>query len=100
MSTYIYFQEVNFDVGVAKVTIDGSCVCLVLTMTEGKIDKKGWAKKEIVAKHQYDYTFDVSKLIEIFDYLVKERFITYLVGYYVPLALEIKGKEYYDYYDV
>lgn len=43
---------------------------------------------------------DVSKTIEILDYLVKERFITYPVVHYVLSAPEIKEKEYYRYHNV
>lgn len=91
-SINIYFQKVNFDVGITEVAIKGSYIYPVLTKIEGKLDKKVKPGKKKRLDNNRVYTFDVSKTTQIFDYLVKEKFITYSVGRYIPFALEIKKK--------
>lgn len=62
--------------------------------------KEGWAKKEASTKYNWVWMIDVRKMTKLFDYLVKERFITYLVGHYTLLVPKIKGQKYYKYHDV
>lgn len=67
---------------------------------KGRAGRKVEPIKKQLPNNNRVYIFNISKTTEIFDYLVKERFITYLVGHYIPLAPEIKRKEYYKYYDI
>ena len=56
-------------------------------------------KKTHATSAQPQYTFEVSKTEEIFDFLVKEKFITFPDNYKVPTKEELKGKEYCKYHD-
>ena len=42
-----------------------------------------WKKAQIVDT-QVQYTFEVAKIDEIFDFLVKEKFITFLKDHQIP----------------
>lgn len=78
----------------------GSCICPILIKIEGRTDKKVDQGKKQAPKVNKTYMFKVSKIEEIFNFLIKERFIIYLVGHYTLSTLYIKGKEYCNYHDV
>ena len=90
-----YYQEVhNYKVAIADLTTQGYCVCLMLVRKTPDLWKKTHATSA-----QPQYTFEVYKTEEIFDFLVKEKFITFPENYKAPTKEELKGKEYYKYHD-
>lgn len=92
--------------GIIEVAIGRFCVFPVLTKAEGQTDKKIESGKNQALDVNGTYTFNVSKIVKIFEYLFKERFITHPVhhyiplGHYIPSTPKIKRKEQYRYYDV
>lgn len=85
---------------IVKVAIGGSCIYLMLVRIEGMMNKKTKQEKKRALDVNKAYMFDVSIIVKIFNYLVNERFITYLMGHYIPFSLKIKGKKYYRYHNV
>ena len=57
-----------------------------------------WKKVQIVGT-QVQYTFKVAKTEEIFDLLVKEKFITFPKDHWVPNKDEQRGKTYCKYHN-
>ena len=57
-----------------------------------------WKKAQIVDT-QVQYTFEVAKTEEIFDFLVKEKFITFPKDHQIPSKDELRGKAYYKYHN-
>ena len=55
-----------------------------------------WKKAQIVDT-QVQYTFEVAKTDEIFDFLVEEKFITFPKDHRIPNKDELRGKAYYKY---
>ena len=50
-----------------------------------------WKKTQIVGT-QVQYIFEVVKTEEIFDFLVKEKFITFPKDHRIPIKDELRGK--------
>ena len=48
---------------------------------------------------QVRYTFEVAKTKEIFDFLVKEKFITFPNDHQIPNMDELRGKTYCKYHN-
>ena len=91
-----YFQEVsNTEVVVADLVVIGSCVCPLLE----KKAPEGW-KEPQGSNSQNQYTFEVSKTEQIFDFLLKENFIKLPPDYKIPSNKELKGKDYYKYHNL
>ena len=57
-----------------------------------------WKKTHAISA-QPQYTFEVSKTEEIFDFLVKEKFITFPENYKAPTKKELKGREFCKYHN-
>ena len=57
-----------------------------------------WKKAQIVGT-QVQYTFEVVKIKEIFDFLVKEKFITFPKDHRIPNKDELRGKTYCKYHN-
>ena len=57
-----------------------------------------WKNAQIVDTH-IQYTFEVAKTKEIFNFLVKEKLITFPKDYRIPNKDELRGKAYYKYYN-
>ena len=57
-----------------------------------------WKKAQIVST-QVQYTFEVAKAKEIFDFLVKEKFITFPKDHRIPNKDELKGKNSFKYHN-
>ena len=57
-----------------------------------------WKNAQIVDT-QVQYTFEVVKIEEIFDFLVKEKFITFPKDHQIPNKDELRGKTYYKYHN-
>ena len=57
-----------------------------------------WKKAQIVGT-QVQYTFKVAKTEEIFNFLVKEKFITFLKDHRIPSKDEQMGKTYCKYHN-
>ena len=90
-----YFQEFhNQEVAIADLSTQGSCICPLLIKKTPELWKKSYATSA-----QPQYNFEVSKTEEIFDYLVKEKFITFPENYKVPTKEELKGREHCKYHD-
>ena len=49
--------------------------------------------------HKVQYTFEVAKTEEIFDNLVKEKFITFPKDHQIPNKDELRGKTYCKYHN-
>ena len=56
-----------------------------------------WKKEQTVGT-QIQYTFEVAKTDKIFDFLEKERFITFPKDHRIPNKDELRGKTYYKYH--
>ena len=52
-----------------------------------------WNKTQIVDT-QVQYTFELVKTKEIFNFLVKEKFITFPKDHWIPNKDELRGKAY------
>ncbi|XP_075473940.1 uncharacterized protein LOC142504997 [Primulina tabacum] len=89
-----YYQEVE-DVILVEIRSTGSCTVHLL--------KKNPAEPETNISSQLpkdmQYTFDVSKTEEVFDFLVKEKFITFPPDHMMPPKEELKGREYCKYHN-
>ena len=81
-----YCQEVNQEVVVANLSTTGTFTCPLLV--EKAYDL--WKKTQIVGT-QVQYTFEVAKTEEIFDFLVKENFITFPKDHMIPSKDEQRG---------
>ena len=57
-----------------------------------------WKKAQIVDT-QVQYTFEVAKTKEIFDFLVKQEFITFPKDHWIPNKDELRGKAYCKYHN-
>ena len=57
-----------------------------------------WKKAQIVHT-QVQYTFEVAKTKEIFNFLVKEKFITFPKDHWTPNKDELRGKAYCEYHN-
>ena len=90
-----YYQEVNSEeIAVADLPSTGSFIYPLLVMKVPNL----W-KKSQTSNTQEQYTFDVEKNGEIFDFLLKEKFITFPNDHQLPSKEEIKGKVYYKYHN-
>ena len=69
----------------AKFIQGKSYTCLTLTPSKGK---------EVAKPEKEIYLFDISKVDQIFDYLVKDKQINFLDSHKVPSVEDIKGRKY------
>ena len=89
-----YCQEENQEVAVVDLSATG-------TFTNPLSVEKAhnvWKKAQIVDT-QVQYTFEVAKTEEIFDFLVKEKFITFSKGHWFPSKDKLRGKAYCKYHN-
>ena len=84
----------NQEVTLADLCTIGTFTCPVLV--EKALDF--WKKAQIVGT-QVQYTFEVAKTAEIFDFLVKEKFITFSKDHWIPSKDELRGKTYSKYHN-
>ncbi|XP_073025118.1 uncharacterized protein [Primulina eburnea] len=89
-----YYQEVE-DVALAEIRSAGSCTIPLLKKKPAEPEKKN----SFQLPKDMQYTFDVSKTEEVFDFLVKEKFITFPPDHRMPLTEELKGREYCKYHN-
>ena len=88
-----YCQEMNQEVVVLDLYVIGTFTCPLLV--KKKLDE--WKKAQIVDTH-VEYTFDVAKTEEIFDFLIKEKIITFPKDHHIPNKDELRGKAYCKYH--
>ncbi|XP_075500113.1 uncharacterized protein LOC142538697 [Primulina tabacum] len=81
-----YYQEVE-DVALAEIRSAGSCTVLLLKKKPAELEKKNNSQ----LPKDMQYTFDVSKTEEVFDFLVKEKFVTFSADHRMPPTEELKG---------
>ena len=74
-----YCQEVNQEVAVVDLSTTRTFTCHLLVENTFYV----WNKAQIVDT-QVQYTFEVAKTEEIFDFLVKEKFITFPKDHRIP----------------
>ena len=90
-----YFQEVNYEeIAVADLPSTGSFICPLLVKKVPDL----W-KKSQTSNTQAHYTFDVAKTEEIFNFLMKEKFITFPQDHQLPSKEELRGKVYCKYHN-
>ena len=89
-----YCQEVNQEVAVAYLSTTRTFTCLLLVEKTPNL----WKKTQIVGT-QVHHTFEVAKIDEIFDFLVKEKFITFPKDHRIPSKDELRGKTYCKYHN-
>ena len=89
-----YCQEVNQEVAVADLSTTRTFTCHLLV--EKTLDL--WKNAQIVGT-QVQYTSNVAKIEEIFDFLVKEKFITFPKDHRIPNKDEQRGKPYCKYHN-
>ena len=83
-----YYQEVNSEeIVVIDLLSIGSSICSLLV----KKTPNSWKKSQI-SNTQVQYTFDVAKTKEIFDFLRNEKFITFSLGSPTPQHRGTQGK--------
>ena len=85
-------QEVNQEVAMVDLSTTGTFTCPLLVEKAPNL----WKKAQIVGT-QVQYTFEVAKIEEIFDFLVKEKFITFPKDHRIPNKDKLRGKTYYKY---
>ena len=89
-----YCQEVNQKVEVAYLSATRTFTCPLLVEKTSDV----WKKAQIVDT-QVQYTFEVATIEEIFDFLVKEKFITFPKDHQIPSKDELRGKAYCKYHN-
>ena len=89
-----YCHKVNQEVAVADLFATGTFTCPLLV--EKTLDV--WKKEQIVDT-RVQYTFEVVKIEEIFDFLMKEKFITFSKDHWIPNKDELRGKAYCKYHN-
>ena len=89
-----YCQEVNQEVAVADLSTTRTFICPLLVEKTPDL----WKKAQMVGT-QVQYTFEVAKIEEIFDFLVKEKFITFPKDHQILNKDELRGKNYYNYHN-
>ena len=89
-----YCQEVNHEVAVTDLSTTRTFTCHLLV--EKTLDL--WKNAQIVGT-QVQYTSNVAKIEEIFDFLVKEKFITFPKDHQIPNKDEQRGKPYCKYHN-
>ena len=75
-----YCQEVNQELAVTNLSTTGTFTCPLLVEKAPDV----WKKAQIVDT-QVQYTFEVAKTEEIFDFLVKEKLITFPKDHQTPI---------------
>ena len=88
----IYYQEMNQEVAVADLSATGTFTCSLLVKKTPDV----WKKAQIVGT-QVQYTFEVAKIEKIFDFLMKEKFITFPKNHWIPIKDKLRGKAYCKY---
>ena len=89
-----YCQEVNQDVAVVDLSATLTFTCPLLVEKTPNV----WKKAQIVDTH-VQYTVEVAKIEEIFDFLVKEKFITFPKDHQIPNKDELREKAYCKYHN-
>ena len=89
-----YCQEVNLEVAVINLFTTGTFTCPLLVEKTHNV----WKKAQIVDT-QVQYTFEVVKTEEIFDFIVKEKFIAFPKDHRIPGKDELRGKAYCKYHN-
>ena len=90
-----YCHEVNYEeIEVADLLSIGSFIYPLLV--KKAIDL--W-KKSQTSNTQVQYTFDAAKTEEIFDFLLKEKFITFPHDHQLPTKEQLRGKVYCKYHN-
>ena len=74
-----YCQEVNKEVVVVDLSATRTFTCPLLVEKTPNV----WKKAQFVDTRVH-YTFKVAKTEEIFDFLVKEKFITFPIDHWIP----------------
>ncbi|XP_075479341.1 uncharacterized protein LOC142520224 [Primulina tabacum] len=85
-----YYQEVE-DVVFAEIQSAGSCTVPLIKKKSAEPEKQNNSQ----LPQDMQYTIDVSKTEEVFDFLVKGKFITFLHDHRMPPKEEQKFREYY-----
>ncbi|XP_075494678.1 uncharacterized protein LOC142532247 [Primulina tabacum] len=83
------------DVILTEIRSAGSCTVPMLKKKPSEPEKKNSPQ---LPKDMH-YTFDMSKIDEVFDFLVKEKFITFPPDHRVPPKEELKGREYCNHHN-
>ena len=89
------YQEVNQEVAVADLITTRTFTYPLLVEKTPDL----WKKAQIIGT-QVQYTFDVAKTEEIFNFLVKEKFITFHKDHQIPSKDELRGKTYCKYHNL
>ena len=89
-----YYQEVDQEVAVAYLSTAGTFTCPLLV--EKALDL--WNKTQ-TAGSQVQYTFEVVKTKEVFNFFVKEKFITFPKDHWISDKDELRRKTYYKYHN-
>ena len=89
-----YCQEVNQEVAVEDLSATGTFTYPLLVEKTPNV----WKKTQIFYT-QVQYTFKVAKIEEIFDFLVKQKFITFPKDHCIPNKGELRGKVYCKYHN-
>ena len=90
-----YNQEVNYEkIVVADLPSTGSFICPLLVKKAPNLRKKSHTSNK-----QAQHPFDVAKTEEIFDFLLKEKFITFLQDHQLPIKEELRRKVYCEYHN-
>lgn len=89
-----YYQDVE-EIALAEIRSNGSCIVPLLK----KIPAETERKNTVQPPKDMQYTFGISKADNIFDYLVKEKFITFPPDHRMPSKEELKGREYCKYHN-
>ncbi|KAH7839724.1 hypothetical protein Vadar_007900 [Vaccinium darrowii] len=84
-----YYKDSTYEIDAAEIVEHDPCVCECLVRKDSFIAPR--TNKKAVSKV---YSFDVSKADEIFDYLLKKKFIKLPENVKLPTLEETKGKNY------
>ena len=79
---------------IADLSAIGTFTCLLLVEKTPDV----WKNTQIIDT-QVQYTFEVAKIEEIFDFLVKENFISFPKDHRIPSKDELREKVYCKYHN-
>ena len=82
------------EIAVADLLSTGSFICPPLVKKTHDL----W-KKSQTSNTQVQYTFDVVRIEEIFDFLLKEKFLTFPQDHKFSSKEELRGKVYFKYHN-
>ena len=95
LGTYYQDVEGNVEIDVAQIIGKTPLICDTLTKVEKPMSMPSSQPNQKSNQANYrQYSFDLAKADQIFDELLKQKFLTLSAGHVIPSEKERHGKEY------